>query len=97
MKKNLKENIIYPKEGIYSTVFAKGKANYTLMCLAKGSDIEEHTSTKEAGILVLDGEGTFILEGEEIEMREGVFIQMAPDAKHSVKARENLALVLILA
>ena len=50
----------FPKEGIFSTVLAKSEIyNYTLMCLAAGSDIDEHTSTKNGVVQVLKGKGNF--------------------------------------
>ena len=66
------------------------------MCLAKGTDIDTHTSTKVGVVQVLKGKGTFKLFDEEIEMKEGVFIFMPKDAPHSLKAEEDLAILLCL-
>jgi nitric oxide dioxygenase len=53
---NLFKMMEFPKEGVFSKVLAKGESsNHTLMCLAKGTDISEHTSTKEAVVTVLKG------------------------------------------
>jgi len=87
----------FPPKGVFSRVLAKGEvSNYTLMCLAKGSDISEHTSTREAAVTVLKGEGIFVLNGKKIKMRPGVFIFMPKNAPHSLKASENLAILLSL-
>jgi len=95
--KNLNEMMEFPKEGIFSKVLAKSDSyNYTLMCLAKGSDIDTHTSTKNGGVQVLKGSGTFKLFDEEIKMEPGVFIFMPADAPHSLKADEDLAILLCL-
>lgn len=87
----------FPKEGVFSKVLVKtGVSNYTLMCLAKGSDISEHTSTREAAVTVLKGKGTFVLNGKKIKMRPGVFIFMPQNAPHSLSASTNLAILLSL-
>ena len=54
--------------GIYSKVLAKSETLHTLMCLAKGTDIDTHTSTKNGCVHVLKGTGIFKLFDEEIRM-----------------------------
>ena len=94
---NLETLMEFPKEGIFSKVLVKtGVSNHTLMCLAKGSDISEHTSSREAAVTVLKGEGTFVLCGKKIRMKPGVFIFMPENAPHSLSARKDLAIVLSL-
>lgn len=96
--KNLFEMMEFPREGVFSKVLVKtGVSNHTLMCLAKGSDISEHTSTREASVTVLKGKGVFVLEGKEIRMEPGVFIFMPKNAPHSLSADEDLAILLSLA
>jgi|TARA_B100001971_G_C18230850_1_gene563804 nitric oxide dioxygenase len=95
--KDLNELMEFPKEGIFSKVLAKSDSyNYTLMCLAKGTDIDTHTSTKNGGVQVLKGKGTFRLFDKEIEIKPGVFIFMPANAPHSLKAEEDLAILLTL-
>lgn len=87
----------FPKEGIFSKVLVKtAVSNHTLMCLAKGSDISEHTSTWEAAVTVLKGEGIFVLNGKKIKMKPGVFIFMPENAPHSLSASKDLAILLSL-
>ena len=95
--KDLNKMMEFPKEGIFSKVLAKSeKYNYTLMCLAKGSDIDTHTSTKTGVIQVLRGKGIFRLFDKEIEMKPGVFIFMPANAPHALRADEDLAILLCL-
>ncbi|MDP1853807.1 MAG: cupin domain-containing protein [Candidatus Omnitrophota bacterium] len=94
---NLEQMMEFPKQGVFSKVLIKTDiSNHTLMCLAKGSDISEHTSTREAAVTVLKGKGTFILNGKKIKMKPGVFIFMPKNAPHSLSASENLAILLSL-
>ncbi len=95
--KNLGDLMEFPREGIFSKVLVKSDvSNHTLMCLAKGSDICEHTSTREAAVTVLKGKGTFVLHGKKIKMKPGVFIFMPRNAVHSLAASEDLAILLSL-
>ncbi len=94
---DLEKMMEFPREGVFSKVLVKTPAsNHTLMCLAKGSDISEHTSTREASVMVLKGEGTFVLDGKKIKMKPGVFIFMPADAPHSLSASKDLAFLLSL-
>ena len=95
--RDLNQLMEFPKEGIFSTVLAKSdNYNYTLMCLAKGTDMDTHTSTKNGVVQVLKGTGIFTLFDKKIEMKPGVFIFMPKDAPHSLKAEEDLAILLAL-
>lgn len=94
---DLEKMMEFPKEGVFSKVLIKTEvSNYTLMCLAKGSDISEHTSTREAAVTVLKGEGIFVLNGKRIKMKPGVFIFMPKNAPHSLSASKDLAILLSL-
>ncbi len=95
--KNLKEMIEYPKEGILSKEFIKeDNVDITLFCMSANSEISEHTSTKAGIMQVIEGKGTFNLEGEDIEMKPGIIISMKENAKHSLKAKENTSFLLSL-
>ena len=95
MKKNIKQMIEYPKEGILSKDIIKtNKADIGLFCMAKGTEMSEHTSKKQGFIQVIEGKGIFNLEGKEIEMKPEVFIFMKENAVHSLKAEENTSFIL---
>jgi len=97
MKNNIIEMIEYPDEGISSKVIAKfDELDITLFCMAKGTDISDHTSTKSGTVYVIEGDGVFNLEGEDIEMTRGTLIYMEKNAVHSLCANENTAFVLTL-
>lgn len=97
MNKNIKQMIEYPKQGILSKEIAKtSKQDVSLFCMAKGTEMGEHTSTKQGFIYVVEGKGTFVLEGKDIEMLPGVFIFMNKNAKHSLSAKENTSFILAL-
>ena len=97
MDKNIKELIEYPKQGVLSEdIFKNQEINTSLFCIATGTEISEHTSTKQGIIYVLEGKGIFNLQGKDISMKKGVFIYMKENAVHSLKAEKNTAFLLIL-
>ena len=95
MEKNILEMIEYPKEGILSKEILKNdKVDLGLFCMAKGTEMSDHTSVRPAFVHVVDGRGVFTLSGKDIEMKPGVVIQMDADAVHGLKALENTAFIL---
>lgn len=94
---NLNEHIEYPSEGILSKVLLKDKnCQYTLFCLAKNTEITEHTASRNATVNVIEGEGILTLEGEKISLTKGVFIVMPSHAPHALQATDNLCFLLTL-
>jgi len=95
--KNILEMIEYPAEGILSKELVKNdKVDFGLFCMARGTDMSEHTSSRAGIVQVVEGKGVFNLEGKDIEMKPGVVIYMKAGALHSLKAEENTAFVLSL-
>lgn len=94
---DIKSLIEYPKTGIISKDLGETeKYDSTLFCMAAGTKMSEHTSTKEGFVFVVEGNGTFILKGQEIPMVPGTFIHMESNAIHALRAEENTAFVLLL-
>ena len=97
MEKNIKQMIEYAKVGVLSKEIIKDKKiNVTLFCMAKNTEISEHTSTKSGTIYIIEGKGIFTLEGKEITMKEGILIHMKENAVHKLKAEENTSFLLSL-
>ena len=95
--KNINKLIEYPKSGVLSKEILKNKKeNITLFCMAKGTEIGEHTSTKKAFVQVIEGEGIFILRDKKIKMLPGIFISMNKNEVHSLKAIKNTSFMLYL-
>ena len=93
----LQDLIEYPTHGINSKVLLKdNNSQYNLFCLTAGTEIKEHTSTRNAVITVIEGAGNLNLEGKDIALTPGVFVFMAANAPHAVQAKENLAFTLAL-
>lgn len=94
---NIKGLIQYSESGVLSKVlFKSGKMDTTLFCMSKGTEIDDHTSTRQGIVYVLEGSGVFNLKGKKIKMESGVIIHMDKNAVHSLKAKENTSFILIL-
>jgi len=97
MHKNIIKLIEYPSEGILSKKISKTeKLEVSLFCMAKNTEISEHTSTKQGFVQVIEGNGTFNLQGEDIEMNPGTIIFMNENAVHSLKSNTNTSFILTL-
>jgi nitric oxide dioxygenase len=93
----LQDLIEYPSSGILSKVLLKdNNSQHSLFCLAAGTEIDEHTSTRNAVITVVEGTGNLNLEGKDIALAPGVFVFMPANAPHAVQAQENLTFTLTL-
>lgn len=89
--------IEYPREGIISKVISKtNKKEVTLFSMARSTEISEHTSIKEGIVYVIEGKGTFTLQGEKIKMEPEIIIFMERNAAHSLGAEDNLSFLLVL-
>ena len=94
---NVKKLIEYSKGGILSKELEKkGKINLTLFCMAVGTEISDHTSTKEGFVYVLEGNGIFNLENKKIEMTENILIPLRKNVVHSLKVKEDTSFLLFL-
>lgn len=96
MTHQLKGMIAYTAGSIVSKVLEKERFNITLFTMAAGTSISEHTASKPATVQVIEGEGTFTLDGEKIPMHAGTLIVMAAGAKHELHAEKDLAFLLTL-
>lgn len=93
----LHQQITYPEAGVLSKMLLKDRVcQYTLFCLAAGTEISEHTSTRNATVQVIEGQGILVLAGQEIQLEPGVFVFMPANAPHALKTEANLAFLLTL-
>ncbi|KKQ57240.1 MAG: Cupin domain protein [Parcubacteria group bacterium GW2011_GWA2_38_13] len=95
--KNIRQLIEYPCEGILSKVIYKTETQETtLFCMSKGSELTEHTSSKNAIVYFLEGKGIFQLEDKKIDISDTLYISMEKNSKHSLQTESNTSFLLIL-
>ncbi|MEG4577233.1 cupin domain-containing protein [Microcoleus sp. N3A4] len=92
----LRDAIEYPAGVLNKILFKDNNCQYSLFCLAAGTEISEHTSSRNATVNVLEGKGILTLEGKDIVLEPGMFVFMPAKAIHALKAEENLAFILTL-
>lgn len=87
----------YPQGAILSKdLFRSGSSNATLFCMAEGTRIGDHTSSKDGMVYVMEGDGEFMLEGTAIRMKPGTAIFMSRNTVHSIKAAKDTSFILYL-
>ena len=97
MYEKIMDRISYSDGGILSKeIIKKDNLNITLMSMAEGTELSEHTSTRQGTVYVVEGKGVFNLEGEDIKMEPGVLIYMKANMRHSLVAEENTSFILSL-
>lgn len=84
-----------PDRGMASrTLVDEGGVRTTLMAMAEGEELGEHTAARAVWIVILRGRARFGLGEDVVELRAGDQLRMAAGLHHSVKALEPLAFML---
>lgn len=89
--------IEYSQTQVKSKILLEDRScRYSLMSIAVGMHIAEHSSSRNATVNVIEGQGVLTLEGTEIVLQSGVFVFVPATARHAIKAVTNLAFLLTL-
>ena len=84
---NLGEMVQFVPGGISSrTVFKDERGQAILFCLAPGEDLLEHTAAHPAAVHILEGSGTFEMEGEVHPAAPGALFHLPARLPHAVRA-----------
>ncbi|NDJ19847.1 cupin domain-containing protein [Myxacorys almedinensis] len=87
---DLTEQADYPETGVRNKPLHKDEqTQHSLMCLAAGTTIAEHTSPRNVTLTIVAGQGTLTLEGREIRLQPGVFILMPANAPHALQTTDS--------
>lgn len=68
----------------------------TVFAFDKGQGLSEHQAPYDALLQVLDGEMTFILEGQELHLHAGEALMIPSGAHHAVKAEQPFKMVITM-
>ncbi|MFB3852042.1 MAG: cupin domain-containing protein [Acidobacteriota bacterium] len=97
MSVNLEERFQYAEKGIVSkTLFDSPKMKIVLFCFEEGQSLSEHQAPFNAQIVVLEGEGDFLLGNEIFKGAKGSLFVMPEGLVHAIKATKKLSFVLTL-
>jgi quercetin dioxygenase-like cupin family protein len=58
--------------------------------------LSEHSAPFDAVVQVIEGKGSFIIGGEEHNLKEGELIIMPANVPHAVKAVQRFKMLLIM-
>lgn len=95
---NLTDSITdIPSDSIVSkTVFKSDNQKAILFGFAAGQELSDHTSSLNAILHIIKGEGLIRVEGETISANMGTWIHLQPEVVHSVIASSELFMLLYL-
>jgi len=94
---SLTEETQYAPNGIVSrTLLRTENLRAVLFGFAEGQELSEHTSTQHAVIQILSGACEFSIDGKVHNLKTGDLLYMPPNLPHSVKAIEQLSMLLTL-
>ncbi len=93
----LKELVAYGDDAVISrTLLKKESGNLTLFSFARGQGLSEHTSPFDAAVYVVEGRGSFIIDGEAVTVAEGEMIIMPANIPHDVQAADEPFKMLLI-
>ena len=93
----LKDYIEYSPGSVVSKTLKQNPAGtITLFAFDAGQGLSEHSAPFDAVVLVIDGEGLFIIGGEEHNLKEGQLIIMPANVPHAVKAERRFKMLLTM-
>jgi len=93
----LKNHIEYSQGAVVSKTLKQNPAGtITLFAFDVGQGLSEHSAPFDAVVQVIDGEGLFIIGGEEHNLKEGQLIIMPANVPHAVKAKQRFKMLLTM-
>jgi len=86
-----------PPDAIISrTFYEDDQMKSILFAFAAGQELSEHTAAKPAILHFLSGEADLILGDDSAIAQEGTWVHMPPNLPHSVMAKTQVLMLLIL-
>jgi quercetin dioxygenase-like cupin family protein len=94
---NLKDYIEYSTGSVVSKTLKENRAGtITLFAFDAGQGLSEHSAPFDAVVLLIDGEGRFIIGGEEHDLKAGQLIIMPANIPHAVRAMQKFKMLLTM-
>jgi quercetin dioxygenase-like cupin family protein len=94
---NLKKLVDYSAGAVLSrTLLKKETGNITLFSFDQGQGLSEHTSPFDAVAEVVEGEGTFMIDGKPKAVKAGEMIIMPANIPHDVQAAQGPFKMLLI-
>ena len=89
--------VVVQSGAVVSKVVHRGDGmNVTVFGFDSGEELTEHQTGRVAVVQVLSGQLRFTVDGEQLELGPGSWLQMAPGTPHSLIADEPTVMLLTL-
>lgn len=86
-----------PQDGILTrTLFDTALIKVVIFGFSPGQELSEHTASKSAILHFLKGKCALTLGEDSLEVEEGAWVHMNPGLAHSLKAKTEVRMLLIL-
>lgn len=93
----LKEYIEYSQGSVVSkTLKQNSSGTITLFAFDRGQGLSEHMAPFDAAVQVIDGEGVFVIGGEEHILSAGELLIMPANVPHAVRAIKRFKMLLTM-
>lgn len=93
----LKDYIEYSSGSVVSKTLKQNLAGtITLFAFDIGQELSEHSAPFDAVVQVIEGEGHFIIAGEDHNLAEGQLIIMPANVPHAVRAGQRFKMLLTM-
>lgn len=92
---DLINQINYSESSIVSKIILKGeKLQITLFAVDKDQSFSEHTTTKEAIVHLIEGDGEFYLKDKWYPFKANDYFYMPQNCVHAIKAKSKFKFLL---
>lgn len=85
------ENSIVSRELVHTD-----KGSITMMALAAGQKISEHSAPFDATVMIIDGEAKITISGQPYILKAGEMIVMPANESHALDAEKAFKMVLTM-
>ncbi|MFO7890332.1 MAG: cupin domain-containing protein [bacterium] len=103
-RKDIKENVFIYRDLVdyqsgtivSSQIIDRDTGSVTVFAFDKGQRLSEHTAPYDALVQVVDGKGTFTIQGVEHTVSAGQVLIMPAGKPHAVQAEQQFKMVLTM-
>ena len=94
---NLADLVQYSSDSIVSKILIdKPPGSLTLFAFDQGQSLSEHTSPFDAVVQIIDGSAVLNIGNQTVEPKTGQIVIMPANVPHSVEAKEQFKMLLIM-
>lgn len=94
---NLEDEVKVPEDGIVSrTIYQDDSIKAVAFGFAPGQELSEHTASMPAIMHFISGHADITVADSSSDATPGTWVAMQPNTPHSVIARENTIMLLLL-